>query len=66
MQYKEHYFEYEADTPDTGNGKEEVASGRKQYRRGRPFRNARRRSTKKPASSPGPGMGGRRNHRWSW
>lgn len=65
MQYKEHQFQYEIDTPDAGSEQTEGGSGRKQYRRGRPFRNARRRG-KKPAASPGPGMGGRRNRRWTW
>jgi len=66
MQYKEHHFQYEVDVPDTESGKEEGAGSRKQYRRGRPFRNARRRSSKKPTHSPGPGIGGRRNRRWTW
>jgi hypothetical protein len=65
MQYKEHQFQYETDTPDAGSEQTEGGSSRKQYRRGRPFRNARRRG-KKPAASPGPGMGGRRNRRWTW
>jgi hypothetical protein len=64
MQYKEHQFQYESEFPDTDQ--EQSASDRKQYRRGRPFRNARRRTAKKPTSSPGPGIGARRNRRWSW
>jgi hypothetical protein len=64
MEYKEHHFQYESESSDTEQ--EAGASGQKQYRRGRPFRNARRRTTKKPANSPGPGIGGRRNRRWSW
>ena len=65
MDYKEHHFQYEADFPDLEASKDEDSSGRKQYRRGRPFRNARRRA-KKPAAQPGPGIGGRRNRRWTW
>lgn len=65
MQYKEQHFQYELDSTDGDFGQDAGAKSRKQYRRGRPFRNARRR-TKKSTSQPGPGIGGRRNHRWSW
>lgn len=65
MQYKEHHFRYELDSAENEGVDDQGANSRKDYSRGRPFRNARRRS-KKPASRPGPGIGGRRNRRWSW
>jgi hypothetical protein len=65
MQYKEHHFQYEFELPEPDSEKAAESSSRKEYRRGRPFRSARRRG-KKPVQSPGPGIGGRRNRRWSW
>jgi hypothetical protein len=64
MQYRDHEFNYESESDEAGTRSSREQSAGKQYRSKRSAKPRRRRSTK--ASSPGLGISGRRNHRWSW
>ena len=66
MQYRGHSFQYELDGFDVESESEPQQSTNKDYRRKRPMRSSRRRSSKAAGSHPGYGMAGRRNHRWAW
>jgi hypothetical protein len=66
MQYRDHEFQYEVDGVELGTESGRDQSADKDYRRKRPLRSSRRRSSKATSSHPGYGMSGRRNHRWAW
>lgn len=65
IQYREHAFRYDSDAllELETDFVRELSEG-KQYRQKRSAILKRRKAPK--ASSPGCGMAGRRNHRWSW
>ena len=64
MQYKVQDFQYELENSDLAAADDEERSQRRQYRRGRPARTARRRTSK--SSGAAMGIAGRRRHRWAW
>lgn len=66
MQYRDHELRYDADNDQLDAEFVRQQSAGKQYRRKRSICATRRRVSKAAGPHPGPGIGGRRNHRWTW
>jgi hypothetical protein len=64
MQYRDPEFQYELYGEEPGTELARQQAEAKQYRRKRSAKPKRRKMPK--VSHPGHGMGGRRNHRWTW
>lgn len=66
MQYRGHDFQYESENDELDLEAGQQPSSGKEYRRKRSISATRRRSSKKPKNRPSPGIGARRNNRWTW
>lgn len=65
MQYRDSELRYESETDGLETTAVRQHVDHTKYRRKRAIR-ARRRTSKTADAHPGCGIGGRRNHRWTW